>query len=51
MPTDLPSPWWTPERHADRRPFLAARGRVKRALGSWFAEHGFTEVEAGILQV
>ncbi|QCK84642.1 EF-P lysine aminoacylase GenX [Phreatobacter aquaticus] len=48
---DLPSPWWTPERHADRKPFLAARGRVKRALGGWFDAQGFTEVEAGILQV
>jgi lysyl-tRNA synthetase class 2 len=48
---DLPSPWWTPERHADRKPFLAARGRIKRALSGWFAAQGFTEVEAGILQV
>lgn len=45
------SPWWDVHRHADRRPFLRARGRVKAALRSWFAEGGFTEVEAGILQV
>lgn len=45
------SPWWSPERHADRRPFLEARGRIKAALRVWFESHGFTEVEAGILQV
>jgi lysyl-tRNA synthetase class 2 len=46
-----PSPWWTPARHADVRPFLAARGAVTRALRAWFDEQGFTEVETGILQV
>jgi elongation factor P--(R)-beta-lysine ligase len=48
---DLPSPWWTPARHADVRPFLAARGAVTRAVRAWFDEQGFTEVETGILQV
>ncbi len=46
-----PSPWWDSHRHADRRPFLTARGRIKAALRAWFAERDFTEVEAGILQV
>ncbi len=45
------SPWWTPEVHADRRPYLAARGRIKRALRAWFEGQGFTEVEPGCLQV
>lgn len=45
------SPWWTPERHADRRPFLAARGRIKAAIRDWFVGQGFTEVEPGILQI
>lgn len=45
------SPWWTPERHADRRPFLAARGRIKAAIRDWFVGQGFSEVEPGILQV
>jgi lysyl-tRNA synthetase class 2 len=45
------SPWWTPERHADRRPFLAARGRVTRALRNWFEAQDFTEVETAALQV
>ncbi|MDO9381479.1 MAG: EF-P lysine aminoacylase EpmA [Hyphomicrobiaceae bacterium] len=45
------SPWWTPEVHADRRPFLMARGRIKTALRHWFTDQGFTEVEPGCLQV
>jgi elongation factor P--(R)-beta-lysine ligase len=46
-----PSPWWSPARHADIRPFLAARGAVTRAVRAWFDEQGFAEVETGILQV
>jgi elongation factor P--(R)-beta-lysine ligase len=48
---DRSSPWWHPTRHADIRPFLTARGAIARALRAWFGEHGFTEVETGILQV
>ena len=44
-------PWWHPEVHADRRPFLTVRSRIKTAFRSWFAEHGFIEVEPGTLQV
>jgi elongation factor P--(R)-beta-lysine ligase len=46
-----PSPWWSPARHADVRPFLAARGAVTKAVRAWFEEQGFAEVETGILQV
>jgi lysyl-tRNA synthetase class 2 len=49
--TDQPSPWWTPARHADIRPFLAARGAITKAVRAWFEEQGFAEVETGILQV
>jgi lysyl-tRNA synthetase class 2 len=45
------SPWWTPERHADRRPFLLARGAIKRALRGWFEEQGFVETEVSALAV
>src|SRR6201992_3398142 len=45
------SPWWPPARHADIRPFLAARTSVTRSVRAWFDEHGFAEVETGILQV
>jgi lysyl-tRNA synthetase class 2 len=49
--TDRISPWWTPARHADIRPFLMARSAVTRAVRAWFDEQGFTELETGILQV
>jgi lysyl-tRNA synthetase class 2 len=45
------SPWWSPARHADIRPFLVARGAITRAIRAWFEEQGFAEVETGILQV
>jgi lysyl-tRNA synthetase class 2 len=44
------SPWWAPHIHADRRPFLNARGRIKAALRQKFLDWGFMEVEAAILQ-
>src|SRR5450755_1896861 len=46
-----PSPWWSPDVHADRRPFLLARTHIVAALRAWFAARDFIEVEAGILQV
>ena len=46
-----PAPWWTPARHADIRPFLAARSAITRAVRAWFDAQGFAEVETGILQV
>jgi len=45
-----PETWWNPRRHADRRPSLAARGRIKQALWRHFEAEGFTEVECAILQ-
>ncbi len=45
------SRWWRPEAHADRKPFLAARGRIRDAARDWFKGQGFTEVECGALQV
>lgn len=46
-----PTPFWRPDVHADRRPALLARGRIKAALRRWFEARDFTEVEAAILQV
>jgi elongation factor P--(R)-beta-lysine ligase len=46
-----PSPWWSPGRYADVRPFLAARNALTRAIRAWFEEQGFTEVETAVLQV
>jgi elongation factor P--(R)-beta-lysine ligase len=48
---DQPSPWWSPARHADIRPFLVARNAITRALRAWFDAQGFVEIETGILQV
>ena len=45
------TPFWRPDVHADRRPALLARGRIKTALRRWFEARDFTEVEAAILQL
>lgn len=42
--------WWTPDSHADRRPSLLARGRIRAALRSHFEADGFVEVECAALQ-
>jgi lysyl-tRNA synthetase class 2 len=51
LPDQTPSPWWTPERHADRRPFLLARHRITAAVRGWFIDRDFVEVETPALQV
>ena len=50
MSETLP-PFWRPDIHADRRPALLARGRIKAALRRWFEVRDFIEIEAAILQV
>ena len=42
-------PWWTPQNHADRRPLLVKRGRLKQAIRTHFEGQGFIEVECGAL--
>ncbi|HEX3486519.1 MAG TPA: amino acid--tRNA ligase-related protein, partial [Micropepsaceae bacterium] len=44
------SPWWDKDVHADRRPLLLARGRIRDSVRGYFASHGFVEVECGALQ-
>lgn len=44
-------PWWTPQNHADRRPLLLKRGRLKQAIRAHFEGQGFIEVECGVLVV
>jgi lysyl-tRNA synthetase class 2 len=51
MTMSKPSPWWMPEVHADRRPALLLRNRIKAALRGWFEAQGFIEVETACLQV
>src|SRR5262245_461999 len=48
---DQPSPWWSPARYVDRKPFLLARREIIRAIRAWFDEQGFFEVETGIVQI
>ncbi len=45
------TPFWSRQRHLDRRPALLARGRIKSALRRWFDAQGFVEVETACLQV
>lgn len=45
------SPWWSPDRHADRRPLLLARNAITRAVRAWFGARDFVEVEVAALQV
>jgi lysyl-tRNA synthetase class 2 len=45
-----PRPFWHADIHADRRPFLLGRNRVKAALHGWFADHGFIDVDCGAVQ-
>ena len=51
MRTAATSPWWRPESHSDRRPFLLARNRIKAAFRAWFEARDFLEVETAALQV
>ena len=51
MTNPLPTPWWRADVHADRRPFLLARNRIKAELRRWFEDQGFLETEAACLQV
>jgi lysyl-tRNA synthetase class 2 len=44
-------PFWRPNTHADRRPFLLARGRIAASLRAWFAARDFIEVETAALAV
>ena len=46
----MASPFWHPDVHADRRPLLLARNRVKTALQGWFAAQDFVRVECGAVQ-
>jgi lysyl-tRNA synthetase class 2 len=45
------SAWWSPSRHADRRPLLLARNRIQSALRARLLEEGFTEVDPAALAI
>lgn len=44
------TPWWMPERHADRRPLLVARARIEQALRADLMAEGFLMVDPPGLQ-
>jgi lysyl-tRNA synthetase class 2 len=44
-------PWWDAQNHADRRPLLLQRSRLKAAIRAHFEALDFTEVECGALVV
>src|ERR1700687_584178 len=44
-------PFGLPGRHAARRSYLLARGRIAAAVRAWFAAHDFHEVETAALAV
>ncbi len=45
------SPWFAPDRHQDRRPFLLARNRILATTRRWFARRKFVEVDVPALAV
>lgn len=50
MSASDPTPWWHPERHADRRVALLARSRIDARVRAWFAERDFLIVDPPGLQ-
>jgi len=44
------SPFWRPDRHADRRPILLARNRIEGAMRAYLGEHDFVLVDPPGLQ-
>jgi lysyl-tRNA synthetase class 2 len=44
------SPWWHPDRHADRRPALLARARIEASIRGWLTERNFLVVDPPGLQ-
>ena len=49
--TSSRSPWWEPSVHADRRPFLMVRNRIRSGLRRHFDEQDFVEVDPAALQI
>lgn len=49
--TFIKSPWWTPEVHAERRPFLLGRNRIQANFRVFFNDNDFIEVDAPSLQI
>jgi len=50
-PKAMQSPWWRPDRLADRLPRLRARAAIAAAVRGFFAARDFVEVETPALQI
>ena len=50
LTNDPVAPWWSPPKHADRRPILLGRNRIELAARGYFAEHDFLLVDPPGLQ-
>lgn len=50
LPNAPASPWWTPHRHADRRPALLARSKIDAVARAYFANEDFVIVDPPGLQ-
>ena len=48
---DKNSPWWAPNVHADRRPFLLGRNAIQAAVRGYLTRHDFLEVDTATLQI
>jgi lysyl-tRNA synthetase class 2 len=46
----VPSPFWSPDRHAARRARLVLRSRIAATFRQWFDAKGFVEVDPAALQ-
>jgi elongation factor P--(R)-beta-lysine ligase len=46
----MPSAWWSPHQHRDRRPALLARSRIDTAFRLWFARNDFLIIDPPALQ-
>ena len=44
------TPWWTPSRHADRRPILLARNQIEAGIRAYLASNDFLMVDPPGLQ-
>ncbi len=45
------SPWWAPDRHQDRRAFLAARSAILAGVRGYFQRRGFVEADVDALAI
>jgi len=50
LSSSSPPPFWSPDRHAARRPRLILRARIAAAARRWFDAKGFVEVDPAALQ-